>query len=63
MQRGIASDLCWPLKKRYSDFLQLDTELSISGIELPLPRKKLIGNFDREFVAERQLGLQVKEGL
>lgn len=58
VQRGITSDLCWPLKKRYSDFLQLDTELSISGIELPLPRKKLIGNFDREFVAERQVGLQ-----
>uniref|UniRef100_A0A8C9T1A4 PX domain containing serine/threonine kinase n=1 Tax=Scleropages formosus TaxID=113540 RepID=A0A8C9T1A4_SCLFO len=30
----------------------------ISGINLPLPPKKLIGNMDREFIAERQKGLQ-----
>ena len=59
IQRGLSADLCWQLKKRYSDFVQLDAELNVSGVVLPLPPKKLIGNFDREFVAERQLGLQV----
>ncbi|XP_038666440.1 PX domain-containing protein kinase-like protein isoform X5 [Scyliorhinus canicula] len=32
--------------------------LQISGLALPLPPKKLIGNMDREFIAERQRGLQ-----
>lgn len=32
--------------------------LQICGISLPLPPKKLIGNMDREFIAERQMGLQ-----
>ena len=32
--------------------------LQVSGISLPLPPKKLIGNMDREFIAERQRGLQ-----
>lgn len=58
VQRGISSDLCWPLRKRYSDFTALDNDLRISNIALPLPPKKVFGNFDREFVAERQHGLQ-----
>ena len=45
--------------KRYSDFTALDTEIKISNIDAPLPPKKVFGNFDREFVAERQQGLQV----
>lgn len=32
--------------------------LKISALSLPLPPKKLIGNMDREFIAERQKGLQ-----
>uniref|UniRef100_A0A3Q0RKT3 PX domain containing serine/threonine kinase n=1 Tax=Amphilophus citrinellus TaxID=61819 RepID=A0A3Q0RKT3_AMPCI len=32
--------------------------LQVCGISLPLPPKKLIGNMDREFIAERQRGLQ-----
>ena len=60
IQRGLVSDMCWQLQKRYSDFVQLDADVSIAGIELLLPKKKLIGNFDREFVAERQAGLQVR---
>uniref|UniRef100_A0A7N8XMR3 PX domain containing serine/threonine kinase n=1 Tax=Mastacembelus armatus TaxID=205130 RepID=A0A7N8XMR3_9TELE len=31
---------------------------TVCGITLPLPPKKLIGNMDREFIAERQRGLQ-----
>lgn len=32
--------------------------VQVCGITLPLPPKKLIGNMDREFIAERQRGLQ-----
>lgn len=32
--------------------------VQVCGISLPLPPKKLIGNMDREFIAERQKGLQ-----
>ncbi|XP_044515495.1 PX domain-containing protein kinase-like protein isoform X6 [Gracilinanus agilis] len=42
VQRGIAIENSW----------------QISGLSLPLPPKKLIGNMDREFIAERQKGLQ-----
>ncbi|XP_044515849.1 PX domain-containing protein kinase-like protein isoform X12 [Gracilinanus agilis] len=44
--------------RRYSDFDLLNSSLQISGLSLPLPPKKLIGNMDREFIAERQKGLQ-----
>ncbi|KAM9325795.1 PX domain-containing protein kinase-like protein isoform 3-T3 [Gastrophryne carolinensis] len=44
--------------RRYSDFDTLNNSLQISGLSLPLPPKKLIGNMDREFIAERQKGLQ-----
>lgn len=30
----------------------------VCGVSLPLPPKKLIGNMDREFIAQRQRGLQ-----
>uniref|UniRef100_A0A8C5D4Z0 PX domain containing serine/threonine kinase n=1 Tax=Gouania willdenowi TaxID=441366 RepID=A0A8C5D4Z0_GOUWI len=44
--------------RRYSDFDVLNNSLMVCGISLPLPPKKLIGNMDREFIAERQRGLQ-----
>uniref|UniRef100_I3IV85 PX domain containing serine/threonine kinase n=1 Tax=Oreochromis niloticus TaxID=8128 RepID=I3IV85_ORENI len=44
--------------RRYSDFDVLNNSLMVCGITLPLPPKKLIGNMDREFIAERQRGLQ-----
>ncbi|KAG8430477.1 hypothetical protein GDO86_020532 [Hymenochirus boettgeri] len=44
--------------RRYSDFDMLNNSLQISGLSLPLPPKKLIGNMDRDFIAERQKGLQ-----
>ncbi|KAL4226568.1 hypothetical protein ACF0H5_014553 [Mactra antiquata] len=58
VQRGISSEIAWLLKKRYTDFASLDNDLKLSNITLPLPPKKVFGNFDRDFVAERQLGLQ-----
>ncbi|XP_033830183.1 PX domain-containing protein kinase-like protein isoform X1 [Periophthalmus magnuspinnatus] len=58
VQRGVSSDNCWQVIRRYSDFDALNSALMVSGISLPLPPKKLIGNMDREFIAERQRGLQ-----
>ncbi|XP_044515338.1 PX domain-containing protein kinase-like protein isoform X3 [Gracilinanus agilis] len=58
VQRGIAIENSWQIVRRYSDFDLLNSSLQISGLSLPLPPKKLIGNMDREFIAERQKGLQ-----
>ncbi|KAM4652832.1 PX domain-containing protein kinase-like protein isoform 2-T2 [Discoglossus pictus] len=58
VQRGISMENSWQIIRRYSDFDMLNNSLQISGLSLPLPPKKLIGNMDREFIAERQKGLQ-----
>ncbi|XP_043934736.1 PX domain-containing protein kinase-like protein isoform X4 [Protopterus annectens] len=58
VQRGVSSENSWQIIRRYSDFDVLNNNLLISGLTLPLPPKKLIGNMDREFIAERQKGLQ-----
>ncbi|KAM9859845.1 PX domain-containing protein kinase-like protein isoform 3-T3 [Aulostomus maculatus] len=58
VQRGVSSDNSWQVIRRYSDFDVLNSSLMVCGITLPLPPKKLIGNMDREFIAERQRGLQ-----
>ncbi|XP_059800205.1 PX domain-containing protein kinase-like protein isoform X2 [Hypanus sabinus] len=58
VQRGVSAENSWQIIRRYSDFDVLNSSLQISGLILPLPPKKLIGNMDREFIAERQRGLQ-----
>ncbi|XP_055999127.1 PX domain-containing protein kinase-like protein isoform X2 [Ostrea edulis] len=58
VQRGPIPENSWTVDKRYNDFVALDGELKISNIELQLPPKKVFGNFGREFIAERQQGLQ-----
>ncbi|KAJ9595648.1 hypothetical protein L9F63_013163, partial [Diploptera punctata] len=58
VQRGPLPEKTWHIYKRYNDFVSLHNVLQGSGINLPLPPKKLIGNMEREFVAERQTGLQ-----
>ncbi|XP_055503543.1 PX domain-containing protein kinase-like protein isoform X1 [Leucoraja erinacea] len=58
VQRGVSAENSWQIIRRYSDFDILNSNLQISGLILPLPPKKLIGNMDREFIAERQRGLQ-----
>ncbi|XP_023979567.1 PX domain-containing protein kinase-like protein isoform X4 [Physeter macrocephalus] len=58
VQRGISVENSWQIVRRYSDFDLLNNSLQIAGLSLPLPPKKLIGNMDREFIAERQKGLQ-----
>ncbi|XP_034020922.1 PX domain-containing protein kinase-like protein isoform X2 [Thalassophryne amazonica] len=58
VQRGVSSDNSWQVIRRYSDFDLLNSSLMVCGASLPFPPKKLIGNMDREFIAERQRGLQ-----
>ncbi|KAJ8302273.1 hypothetical protein KUTeg_021260 [Tegillarca granosa] len=58
VQRGPMVEQSWTVQKRYSDFTALDSELRVSNVELPLPPKRVFGNFDREFIAERKQGLQ-----
>ncbi|XP_029288473.1 LOW QUALITY PROTEIN: PX domain-containing protein kinase-like protein [Cottoperca gobio] len=58
VQRGVSAENSWQVIRRYSDFDVLNSSLMVCGITLPLPPKKLIGNMDREFIAERQRGLQ-----
>lgn len=58
VQRGISPDDSWQVAHRYSEFVSLQSSLEVSGIELPLPPKKVFGNMDTAFIAERQQGLQ-----
>uniref|UniRef100_A0A3B5B3X1 PX domain containing serine/threonine kinase like n=1 Tax=Stegastes partitus TaxID=144197 RepID=A0A3B5B3X1_9TELE len=58
VQRGVSSDNSWQVNAPITAcYTHLDFS-SVCGISLPLPPKKLIGNMDREFIAERQRGLQ-----
>lgn len=58
VQRGPLPEKTWRVSKRYNDFVQLNAVLSLSGIDLPLPPKKIIGNMEPDFIAQRQLALQ-----
>ncbi|XP_037917304.1 PX domain-containing protein kinase-like protein isoform X1 [Hermetia illucens] len=58
LQRGPYADTTWKVLRRYNDFVQLNKSLSPSGISLPLPGKKVIGNMRPDFIAERRQGLQ-----
>ncbi|XP_012263544.2 PX domain-containing protein kinase-like protein isoform X1 [Athalia rosae] len=57
-QRGPLPEKSWRVSRRYNDFVQLNGALSLSGISLPLPPKRIIGNMEPDFVAQRQLALQ-----
>ncbi|XP_032519991.2 PX domain-containing protein kinase-like protein [Danaus plexippus] len=46
------------VSRRYRDFAVLNTNLQQANIDLPIPPKKLIGNMQPSFVAERQIALQ-----
>ncbi|XP_035677977.1 PX domain-containing protein kinase-like protein isoform X2 [Branchiostoma floridae] len=59
VQRGPLAENSWQINRRYSDFAALNTALQIGGVDLNLPPKKIFGNMEREFIAERQQGLQL----
>nr|AAL28862.1 LD23236p [Drosophila melanogaster] len=56
--RGASNKNYWTVLRRYNDFDRLDKSLRVSGIELPLPRKRIFGNMRPEFIAERKQALQ-----
>ncbi|XP_071807254.1 PX domain-containing protein kinase-like protein isoform X1 [Asterias amurensis] len=58
VQRGTSTENSWQINRRYSDFVAFHELLKISNLDLPLPPKKMFGNMDREFIAERQQNLQ-----
>ncbi|KPJ09584.1 PX domain-containing protein kinase-like protein [Papilio machaon] len=58
VQRGPSKENKWDVSRRYKHFSELHTNLQKSNIELPLPPKKLIGNMQPSFIAERQAALQ-----
>lgn len=58
VQRGPNPENSWKVFHRYNDFDMMNKVLEISGITLPLPPKKVFGNMDNAFLAERQQGLQ-----
>ncbi|XP_049876619.1 PX domain-containing protein kinase-like protein isoform X2 [Pectinophora gossypiella] len=58
VQRGPNKENKWNVSRRYRDFAALHSSLHQANIELPLPPKKLIGNMQPSFIAERQIALQ-----
>ncbi|KAL0820595.1 hypothetical protein ABMA28_006438 [Loxostege sticticalis] len=58
VQRGPSKENRWHVSRRYRDFAALHASLQQANIDLPLPPKKLIGNMQPSFIAERQIALQ-----
>ncbi|XP_030030262.2 PX domain-containing protein kinase-like protein [Manduca sexta] len=58
VQKGPHKENKWSVSRRYRDFAALHSVLQQANIELPLPPKKLIGNMQPSFIAERQIALQ-----
>ena len=63
VQRGLDAKYSWQIKKRYNEFNDLHAQLKVTGVELPLPPKKVFGNMKKEFLSVRQTGLQVTDKL
>ncbi|XP_067632522.1 PX domain-containing protein kinase-like protein isoform X2 [Eurosta solidaginis] len=59
IQRGLIKENCWKILRRYNDFVDLHKCLCISGIDLPMPGKRLFGNMRPDFIAERRQALQI----
>lgn len=59
VQRGTESKLFWTIRKRYREFDELNNALRSYNYDLKLPGKKLFGNMNKEFISDRQTGLQV----
>ncbi|XP_017467159.1 PREDICTED: PX domain-containing protein kinase-like protein [Rhagoletis zephyria] len=59
LQRGTNKENSWKILRRYNDFAELHKCLCISGIDLPMPGKRLFGNMRPDFIAERRQALQI----
>ncbi|XP_045521853.1 PX domain-containing protein kinase-like protein isoform X5 [Pieris brassicae] len=58
VQKGPSKGNKWTVSRRYRDFASLHLSIQQAYIDLPLPPKKLIGNMQPSFIAERQVALQ-----
>ncbi|XP_047519458.1 PX domain-containing protein kinase-like protein isoform X2 [Pieris napi] len=58
VQKGPSKENKWTVSRRYRDFASLHLSIQQAYIDLPLPPKKLIGNMQPSFIAERQVALQ-----
>ncbi|CAB4036247.1 PX domain-containing kinase [Paramuricea clavata] len=58
VQRGPNPENQWKVLHRYTDFDSMNKVLETSGATLSLPPKKMFGNMDNAFIAERLTGLQ-----
>ncbi|XP_022128535.2 PX domain-containing protein kinase-like protein isoform X3 [Pieris rapae] len=58
VQTGPSKENKWTVSRRYRDFASLHLNIQQGHIDLPLPPKKLIGNMQPSFIAERQIALQ-----
>jgi PX domain-containing protein kinase-like protein len=54
----LTPEIEWTVQHRYNDFAALHQALCVGGLPLPLPPKKVFGNTERQFLQERQTGLQ-----
>ena len=52
--------LSWIIRKRFREFDEMNNVLKDYGYQFAFPKKKLFGNTDRIFMAERQKDLQVR---
>ena len=48
------------MRHRYRDFVELNEQLSAARLDLQLPKKKVFGNMDKNFIEDRRQGLQVR---
>lgn len=55
----ILSEASWIITKRFREFVDLNNTLKEYGFNFELPKKKLLGNTNRLFMAQRQAELQV----
>ena len=53
------SSSSWIVIKRFREFDEMNNALKDYGFEFEFPKKKLFGNTDRIFMAQRQRELQV----
>ncbi len=65
VQRGFDSkNSSWTIRKRYREFDELYVHLKAYNlVDLKLPPKKFFGNLNKEFISDRQAGLQVHDYL
>jgi PX domain-containing protein kinase-like protein len=64
IQSGFDPKNSWTIRKRYREFSELYDQIKPYNLpDLKLPPKKLFGNMNKEFISDRQIGLQVKYGV